>query len=269
MVSLRVLEREQVIQAERRESIDWEHVRLVTIGRLRKQGFDVDRAEELTQAAIVAVYSGNVRISLKRAVKDVFAECYGILHAEVAERGETGQTLPEGMEVESSRHTEQRTAYGSATENARNGIKAIRDERRLFDRFGWLISQAIQTVVPEPPLMRYLSELAYSAFGNCQDTTQLPPNTRGVIVRHLASLPVVPFRAHRNGIGSDARKDIAENGASCFVVTNTVTMQPESFQDAEQSDRELCRSVSQQFRDCVPFRVDSEREAVLLQMLHG
>jgi len=216
MVSLRVLEREQVIQAERRESIDWGHVRLVTIGRLRKQGFDMDRAEELTQAAIVSVYAGNVRISQKRAVKDVFAECYGILHAEAAERSQAGQTLPDSNEVESSRHVEQRTAYGSATENARNGIRALRDERRLFDRFGWLISQAVQTKPPEQRLMRYLSELAYSAYGVCQDTTQFPPMTGKTVCYQVGTAK--PVRVYPNGLFSRFTAVQVDAGCSCFVV---------------------------------------------------
>lgn len=216
MVSLRVLEREHVIQAERRESIDWEHVRLVTIGRLRKQGFDMDRAEELTQAAIVAVYSGNVRISQKRAFKDTFAECYGILHREVAERGETGSTLPDSSEVESSRHVEQRTAYGSATETARNGIKALRDERRLFDRFRWLISQAVQTQAPEQRLMRYLSELAYSAFGVCQDTTQFPPVAGRTVCYQVGTAK--PVRVYPNGLFSQFTAVQIDASVSCFTV---------------------------------------------------
>jgi len=216
MVSLRVLEREQVIQAERRESIDWEHVRLATIGRLRKQGFDTDRAEELTQAAIVSVYAGNVRISQKRAVKDVFAECYGILHAEAAERSQAGQTLPDSNEVEPSRHIDQRTTYGSTTEVARNGIKALRDERRLFDRFGWLISQVVQTKSPEQRLMRYLSELAYSAYGVCQDTTQMPPTTGKTVCYQVGTAK--PVRVYPNGLFSRFTAVQVDAGCSCFTV---------------------------------------------------
>lgn len=184
MVSLRKLEAEQVIECKPRNSIDWEHVRGVTIGRLRRSGFDIDRAEELTQSAIVAVYAGNERISDERAMKDTFAECFGILHREAEERAKlAAASLPD--DVGESRHVDQRTPAESTTVQTRNALRSLRAERELFAEFGWLITQMEQTQAPEQRLMRYLSELAYSAFGVCQDTAQLPPMTgRTVVVSH-------------------------------------------------------------------------------------
>ena len=136
MVSMRVLEREGVIQPIDRDHINWERIRTSVLSTLRQRGFDVDRAEELAQAAIVNVYAANEMISSKRAAADCMAEAYGILHREAAERATSGGSLLDGDTVEQSRHVEQRQSYETATTDVRDGIKAIRDTRTLCKNYG-------------------------------------------------------------------------------------------------------------------------------------
>ena len=136
MVSMRVLEREGVIQPIDRDHINWERIRTSVLSTLRQRGFDVDRAEELAQAAIVNVYAANEMISSKRAAADCMAEAYGILHREAAERSTSGGSLLDGDTVEQSRHVEQRTSYETTTADVRNGLKALRDTRMLCRHYG-------------------------------------------------------------------------------------------------------------------------------------
>lgn len=220
MVSLRALERDNVVNVVPRNEVDWlsavENLKFALV----KRGFDYDRAEELSHAAMVEVYESNEFISRQRVSRDMIGAAYGIAHRESAERQtiEPAEDLPLTQEAGRLR-IDRRTSYESTTAQTRNAIAAKRAERKLLENYGWLISQAVQTVAPEQRLMRYLSELAYSAYGDCEDTTQFPPVTgRTVVVEHVASLPIVPVRTYANGIGSNCVLDMAERGVSCFTV---------------------------------------------------